>query len=204
MMKTAKSDKKGLSRRQQKRGAEARRRLLGWILAGVVVVGLLVYAVFLVQGSVAASLDNISGLQTYTGLTYQHTSAPVHYLQNPPVGGDHNPVWLNCGIYDQAVPNENAVHSLEHGAVWVTYQPNLPATAVDQLRQIVRGHSFVILSPYADNLPAPVVASAWGLQLLLTGADDSRLPRFIKKYEQGPQTREPGAVCSGGMGNPLP
>jgi len=196
---TTKTYKSGVSRRKEKRAQQSRRRIWGWVIAGVIVLVLAGYGVALVQASQA----NIPGIQTYSGLTNQHTTAPVHYAQNPPVGGDHNPVWLNCGIYDQPVPNENAVHSLEHGTVWITYQPALPSADVDKLRQLVRGRTFVILSPY-DGLPAPVVASAWGLQLYLTGADDARLPRFLNKYVQGPQTPELGALCSGGMGNPLP
>jgi hypothetical protein len=199
MTKTIKAYKTGVSRRKEKRAAQSRRRLWGWVAAGVVVLLLAGYGVALVQASQAS----IPGVQTYDGLTAQHTTAPVQYPQNPPVGGDHNPVWLNCGIYDQPVPNENAVHSLEHGAVWITYQPTLPSTGVEQLRQLVRGRTFVVLSPY-NNLPAPVVASAWGVQLQLTGADDARLPRFLKKYVQGPQTPEIGAPCTGGFGNPLP
>jgi hypothetical protein len=199
MTKTTKVHKTDVSRRKEKKVAQSRRRLLGWVAAGVIVLVLAGYGVALVQAQQA----NIPGVQTYSGLSRLHTTGPVQYPPNPPVGGDHNPVWLNCGIYDQPVPNENAVHSLEHGAVWITYQPNLPSSAVEQLRQLVRGQQFVILSPY-DNLPAPVVASAWGVQLLLTGADDARLPRFLKKYVQGPQTPELGALCTGGLGNPLP
>jgi hypothetical protein len=199
MSNSSRTHKAGLSRRQEKRAVKSRRRLWGWVAAGVIVVVLAGFGVAMVQASQAT----ISGVQTFTGITYNHTTSPVQYAQNPPVGGDHNPVWLNCGIYDQPVPNENAVHSLEHGAVWITYLPSLPASAVEQLRQQVRGRQFVILSPY-ENLPAPVVASAWGVQLKLTGADDPRLPRFLNKYVQGPQTREAGAVCSGGLGNPLP
>ena len=100
------------------------------------------------------------------------------------------------------MPSENAVHSLEHGAVWVTYQPDLPQAEVDKLQQLVRGHSHLLLSPYPD-LPQPVVASGWGVQLQLSGVDDPRLARFLKKYEQGPQTPERGAECSGGTGNPI-
>lgn len=145
---------------------------------------------------------DIAGIQYFSGLTAEHTTGSVTYAQNPPVGGDHSSTLLNCGIYDQTVANENAVHSLEHGAVWVTYQPDLPRAAVDKLRQMVRGHSHLLLSPY-PNLPAPVIASAWGMQLQLPGADDPRLARFLKKYEQGPQTPERGAECWGGTGNPI-
>ncbi len=199
MTKAVRTHGSAVSRRKEKRASQSRRRIWGWVAAGAVVLVLVVYGVFLVQATQA----NIPGVQTYSGLSFNHKDGTVQYAQNPPVGGDHAGVWLNCGIYDQPVPNENAVHSLEHGAVWVTYQPTLPAADVDKLRQLVRGQQYVILSPY-NNLPAPVVASGWGVQLQLTGADDARLSRFLKKYVQGPQTREPGGECTGGAGNPLP
>ncbi|HEX9370373.1 MAG TPA: DUF3105 domain-containing protein, partial [Roseiflexaceae bacterium] len=137
-----------------------------------------------------------------TGLARDHVNGPVTYQQIPPVGGAHNAAWMNCGVYDQPIPNESAVHSLEHGAVWITYQPNLSAADVAQLHSLVRGHSFVLLSPY-PNLPASVVASAWGVQLRASGAADPRLAQFVKTYEQGPQTPEPGASCTGGRGVPI-
>lgn len=144
----------------------------------------------------------IPGVQHFESLSVLHVEGRVTYPQVPPVGGEHNPVWLNCGIYDQPVRNENAVHSLEHGAVWITYDPSLPAADVEALRALTRGSTHRILSPYI-GLPSPVVASAWGYQLQLDNANDPRLPQFIGQFEQGPTTPEPGATCSGGVGNPL-
>jgi hypothetical protein len=169
------------------------------IAAGLIVVALGLGAAWLFYHQSAATTD---GIVTFSGLARDHVNGPITYPQVPPVGGPHNPVWLNCGIYDQPAPNENAVHSLEHGAVWITYQPDLPAADVAQLRSLVRGHTYVILSPY-PGLPARVIASAWGVQLRATGADDPRLAQFIKTYEQGPQTPEPGAPCNGGRGVPI-
>ncbi len=125
----------------------------------------------------------------------------VNYPQVPPVGGDHYPIWLNCGIYTAPVTNENAVHSMEHGAVWITYQPSLSSSAVQTLQNLLHGHTYVILSPY-PGLPDPVVISAWGVQLKVNSANDPRLAQFIAKYEQGPQTPELGSPCSGGTGTP--
>jgi hypothetical protein len=142
-------------------------------------------------------------VQTYdVGPAGQHTGADVNYEQNPPVGGPHNPVWQNCGYYDQPVRDENAVHSLEHGAVWITYSPDLPQDQVEHLRDIAENETFVLVSP-RDGLPSPVVASAWGKQLRLDNAEDPNLERFIGAYEQGPQTPEKGAVCTGGIGQPV-
>jgi hypothetical protein len=142
-------------------------------------------------------------VQTYdVGPAGQHTGADVNYEQNPPVGGPHNPIWQNCGYYDQPVRDENAVHSLEHGAVWITYSPDLPQDQVEHLRDIAENETFVLVSP-RDGLPSPVVASAWGKQLRLDNAEDPNLERFIGAYEQGPQTPEKGAVCTGGIGQPI-
>jgi hypothetical protein len=44
------------------------------------------------------------------------------------------------------------------------------------------------------------MASAWGKQVALDGADDPNLESFIKAYRLGPQNPEPGAVCTGGTG----
>lgn len=171
-----------------------------WAAVGALLAVLLL-AYLLWQGQ-ASSSALVSGLQTFPAQERGHTEAPVTYAQTPPVGGIHNPAWQNCGIYDAPIADENGVHSLEHGAVWITYQPELDATAVAQLRDLVRGRPFALLSPY-PGLPAPVVASAWGLQLEVDDAGDARLTRFLDTYAQGPQTPEPGAVCYGGVGRPV-
>ncbi len=141
-------------------------------------------------------------VQTYdVGPAGQHTQADVDYEQNPPAGGEHNDVWQNCGYYAEPVRDENAVHSLEHGAVWITYSPDLSEDEVERLRDIAESQSYILVSPY-EGLPSPIVASAWGKQLSLESAEDPDLERFIGAYRQGPQTPEPGAVCTGGIGQP--
>jgi uncharacterized protein DUF3105 len=93
------------------------------------------------------------------------------------------------------------VHTLEDGAVWIAYSPNLPQEERDRVREIVSGQDCVLASPFPD-LEAPVVASSWGRQLKLEGADDPDLERFVRAYKQGPDTPEPGAACTGGIGAP--
>ena len=141
-------------------------------------------------------------VQTYdVGPAGQHTQADVDYEQSPPAGGEHNDVWQNCGYYAEPVRDENAVHSLEHGAVWITYSPDLSEDEVERLRDIAESQTYILVSPY-EGLPSPVVASAWSKQLSLESAEDPDLERFIGAYRQGPQTPEPGAVCTGGIGQP--
>ncbi|WP_341252962.1 DUF3105 domain-containing protein [Euzebya pacifica] len=129
-----------------------------------------------------------------------HVEGEVDYETAPAAGGPHASVWQNCGNYDEPVDEENAVHSLEHGAVWLAYDPDLPEGEVERLRDRAGGH--VLVSPYEEPLDAPIVATAWGKQLAVETADDPAIETFIRAFEQGPQTPEPGAVCTRGIGEP--
>lgn len=144
----------------------------------------------------------IEGLQSFPGLSVSHANEPVNYEMTPPAGGEHAGVWQNCGVYRQPVRSEQTVHSLEHGVVWITYRPNLPAAQIAQLEQITSERDFVLLSPF-PGLPGPVYASAWGYQVALDDAFDPRLEQFIAQFEVGPTAPEPGAPCTGGDGDPL-
>jgi hypothetical protein len=145
----------------------------------------------------------LANAKTYTGLTQTHVDGPIRYRQTPPVGGDHNPIWQDCGAYGQAVNAPNGVHAMEHGAVWITYRPSLPKAQVKVLTGLVPANPYLLVSPwYDDALPAPVVLTAWGVQLGVQTATDPAVKAFVGRFEQGPQTPEPGATCSGGIGTP--
>lgn len=171
----------------------------GIVLALLLIIGFATYRTIEDRNALSRPIE---GIQQFPGLERGHVQGAVQYPQTPPTGGQHNAQWQNCGIYDQPVANENAVHSLEHGAVWITYQPELDAASVQTLRGLATGREYTLLSPF-PGLPSPIVASAWGLQLQLTDVNDARLALFIRKYQQGPQTPEPGAVCTSGVGQPV-
>ncbi|WP_211883038.1 DUF3105 domain-containing protein [Pseudarthrobacter albicanus] len=173
--------------------------ITAWTVGIALAAGLVVFAVIsTLPKSPPAAID---GVQTFPGLSSNHVTGPVKYAQSPPVGGDHSAVPLNCAVYSEPVPNENAVHSLEHGAVWVTYDPQtVSGTQLDTLRKEIPS-TYAILSPYS-GLPAPVVASAWGVQLKAAGADDPRVKDFIAKYRSAKTAPEPGAPCTGGLDGP--
>lgn len=147
-------------------------------------------------------------------LAHDHVTGPVRYSLTPPVGGPHNATWMNCGIYDKPVPSERAVHNLEHGAIWITYQPSLPQSEVNQLRAFAEKQTMVTppggtpsrymdLTPY-PGLPSPIVVSSWGFQLKVTSSADPRLQQFVNKFRTSPTyTPEYGAPCTGGLGTPL-
>jgi len=142
----------------------------------------------------------LKAVQTFDYVGAQHTTDPVSYAQTPPAGGPHDPVWQDCGVYTQPLRNENAVHSLEHGTVWVTYRPDLPTADVAKLQSALDAvkDDKTILSPY-PGLPAPAVITVWNAQLDLKGADDPRLATFISVYGDGHTAPEAAvASCAGG------
>jgi len=140
-------------------------------------------------------------------LTHEHVTGPVTYAVVPPVGGPHSDVWMNAGVYTEPIPPERALHNLEHGAVWITYRPGLPAAQVKALTAFVgkqtlidesaataiagQSNRFVDLSPWSDaKLPAPIVISAWGYQLYVDTPTDPRLQQFVDTFRHS-QTYSP-------------
>ena len=192
-----KATKYGRTRRKSESDTSWRKIAIGTVIAlFVIALGILLYLNL-------QEPEALSGLARAVGLERAHDEDVVYADEGlPPMGGVHSGIWQNCGIYDEPVDSKNAVHSLEHGAVWVTYQPDLPNDDVETLRDVVSGEPFVLLSPY-EELKSPVVLTAWGIQLEVDSADDDRIATFIERYERGPQTPEPGAICHDGTGTPI-
>jgi Protein of unknown function (DUF3105) len=206
---TASAAKKPLSpearRAQSKKIVSKRQTPWGLIITTIVIValaaGVIGYAVNKSGKKSAASsttaADKIPGIQHYANLTRNHVSGVVKYAQSPPVGGDHSPVWAPCNgiVYPAQIANENAVHPLEHGAIWITYKPGLDAADLDVLTKLVSGQQYIFMTPYA-GLKTNVSLQAWGYQLFVDSASDARVTQFITDLKLN-QTNTPelGAAC---------
>ncbi|MET7602641.1 DUF3105 domain-containing protein [Streptomyces avermitilis] len=201
--------------RRAERSRERRNRILTIAASVVVVAGLVVGGVVLVKSqsddkdtsasdSKSASghfVTGTDGVKTWKGkLGRTHVSKTVTYPMEPPVGGDHNQVWMNCNgdVYTKAVNNMNAVHSLEHGAVWVTYNSKASDADVKALAAKVKKTPYTLMSP-VDDQKAPIMLSAWGKQRTVKSASDPDVDKFFAEFVQGKQTPEPGAACTNGL-----
>lgn len=187
---------------QARKARRKKTAVIAGAVAAVALVGSLV-TVALVQDPPTPRAEDIrvEGVQEFSNLENAHVATPVTYDQTPPVGGNHSGAWLNCGEYSEPVPNENAVHALEHGAVWVTYDP--AAISGEQV-QVLRDQlpdTYTLLSPLAGTA-SPVMMSAWGAQVGIETVDDPRLESFASKYLRSPKAPEPGAPCTGGIDAP--
>jgi hypothetical protein len=189
---------------QAKKRRTKRIGIITAIVAGVAIVAFLVTALVITTPrnasySAGGSGAEIEGVETFTN-TNNHVQTAVQYPQTPPAGGDHDPAWLNCGVYTEMQPNENAVHSLEHGAIWVTYDPSISAEELDLLKTKLPS-TYVILSPF-EGLPSPIVLSGWDVQLQVDEASDERIGEFFEEYWKSNDVPEPNALCSGAVDGP--
>ncbi|SDP11250.1 Protein of unknown function [Microbacterium testaceum StLB037] len=194
----------------QKQVAKRKRgKLVWWVVgstAAVAVIGLVI-ASFAFAPAPPTSYQagnstgrEISGVETFQNRS-DHVQGAVTYEQNPPAGGPHNPIWLNCGVYTQPQQNENAVHSMEHGAVWITYDPaRVDQAGIDALKAVMPS-SYALLSPYPD-MDTPIAVSAWNHQLKLDDPNDPRITEFFTEYWRSQNAPEPNAACSGAIDGP--
>ncbi len=139
--------------------------------------------------------DDAGVVRSFEIASRRHVQGRVEYEHTPPVGGDHSSEWQRCGFYSDPIIPERGVHSMEHGAVWITYHPGLRGDDVSRLRRLTRGQDHVLVSRWSDDLPAPLVASAWGRQVSLRTPDDTELRQFIRDFAGGPQAPEQGVSC---------
>jgi hypothetical protein len=189
---------------ESKKSNARRNRLITVVIAGisvVAVVSLVGIAGIVTKGPGASSVTAIRGVQVFKGLTANHVTSTVAYKPITPVGGNHSATVLNCGVYTDPVPNEPAVHSLEHSAVWITYDPKIITGAQLKTLQSEMPKTYVILSPFTE-LPSPIIASAWGAQLKVDQVGDPRIAEFLAKYRESKSAPEPSAPCTGGIDGP--
>jgi hypothetical protein len=152
--------------------------------------------------SLKSAPEGIEGVVVVPVAGASHVNGKVVYPSSPPAGGNHNPVWQNCGFYTVPVTNELAVHSLEHGAVWITYSESVDQAVKADLAAKAKASPYVLVSLYADN-PTPIVVTAWARQLRLSTYDGALVAKFIDVYAvDGPTVPEKGATCRGAIGIP--
>jgi hypothetical protein len=198
--------------RRAEQARERRSRIITITVSAVVVAGLVAFGAVILnkesdqkEQAQAAAKAPVKGEKSWDveKLGRNHVTEPVTYPMKPPVGGDHDQVWMNCdrNVYKDAIPDMNAVHSLEHGAVWVTYNDKASDADIKALSDKVGKTSYTLMSPYKDQA-GTIMLSAWGKQLTVEKASDPRVDQFLTKYVQGAQTPEPGAACTGGTDAP--
>ncbi len=170
-------------------------------IAQILGVGLVVGLVAIVAFSQPELRGVPDGTQAVAIASSEHVSGTVYGPNEVPAGGPMDSIWQNCGFYDGPVRTENVVHSLEHGAVWVTYGAGVPSEDVDALRRFVSRSEKVVVSAVPLQ-GAPIIASAWGRQIEIDDPSDTRLEQFVNEFTGADTAPERGGRCNGGVGQP--
>ena len=106
----------------------------------------------------------------------------------PPASGPHWPVWAQCGVYDEELPDELIVHNLEHANVVISH--NLKdGEEIRKLREVAAGlldfRRWEVVRPYSKIEQGRVAMSAWGVIDEFGGVDAERIRRFFQAYAGG-------------------
>lgn len=112
------------------------------------------------------------------------------YNSNPPTSGPHWSTPQTCDFYTEEVPDEAVVHSLEHGAIWVTYKDKSLEGSMKSLFE--KESAKVLISPRSANDSLVAVAS-WGRLLKLDEFDEDQIIDFIGSNRNN--SPEPLAPC---------
>jgi hypothetical protein len=191
----------------------SRKRGVPWLMIGAVAVvlalGVTIGVVVLSTVSYSPSASNqdpslqIDGVYAdppkYKSALHVQSTQRVDYDRYPPVGGPHDGYWAACNgvVYPVAMRDENMVHTLEHGAIWIAYNPDtIAAGDLDILRGLVVGQQFMVMSPYPTLTSHPISLQAWGHQLQVDSASDARVQQFITALRRNQYVYpEIGATC---------
>src|SRR3954451_13375856 len=138
-------------------------------------------------------------IQSYAGGQHVAPNVRIAYTHSPPMGGAHDYSWAACNgvVYPNPVRSENLVHSMEHGAVWIAYNPDqVTGDALKTLAAKVQNQPYTLMSPY-PGLDQPISLQSWGHQLKLSDPNDPRIDEFIQSLRSNQyQYPEPGASCA--------
>lgn len=157
----------------------------------IVVVGALV--VFLTARSLPPELVDVVRSEN-EGRRHLAAGEPVpEYGSDPATSGDHSASPAPCGVYREEVLDVNRVHSLEHGAIGIQYDPDLPDEERNSLEAFARQRGTHVVVAPEEGLEAPVVLTAWTRMLSLDGANLDTIEVFYDQFaRKGP---EAGVAC---------
>jgi len=137
-------------------------------------------------------------------ISANHVDPPVSFATSPSTGGDHYPFWQNCGYYNVEVPEGAATHTMEHGAVWITYNSDLASDEdLVALEALSVSNDRLLITPFDHD--DTVVLSAWGVQqrdvpAASTPEGSAAIDEFVAAWVDNPELGEAGVRCDGAAG----
>ena len=133
----------------------------------------------------------------------QHTGAEVQYETVPPVSGEHRSNAAPCGVHGQQFEDELMVHTLEHGAVGLAYDPTLDPEDIKALEEIVGEYDSHVFSVPYEGMETSISLLAWGHMIRLDELDEEVVTGFIEEFRRGGDAPEANQACPNDQDQPF-
>ncbi|MFQ5795188.1 MAG: DUF3105 domain-containing protein, partial [Candidatus Bipolaricaulia bacterium] len=152
-----------------------------WFIAGGVGLALVLIAVGAFVGLKQNPTNQISALAgeavPILGANHVPEGTRITYNSNPPTSGAHWPQPAQWDVYSFPLPDEQLVHNLEHGGIWISYK-DIDRETKSKLEAIARKYpQGVILTPRPEN-DRNIALASWGRLDKFDSFDEERIERF--------------------------
>lgn len=159
---------------------------------GLVTVLIVVGGIFLLTKQNERLNKPLLGQEIQVSAGHVPAGTQLTFNSNPPAGGQHyGDGTAHVGLYDtKNVPADGyLVHSLEHGAVILWYNPKMLSQGeVEQLKNIFNQTSGKTIMAPRDSVDVPVALSSWGRVLKLKSIDEKQIKAFFDtNINRGPE-----------------
>lgn len=158
--------------------------VIATIISTIIVVGAVVY-----YASQPPKNDLVGQSYEDQGATHiaQNELHP-DYNSNPPSSGWHYTEPAAWGFYDRELSDEQVVHNLEHGGVWLAYQANIDQSTQETIKLLVARFSSKVIATQRSKNDTPIALVSWGRVLKMETFDKDAALDFIRRNKNhGPE-----------------
>ena len=171
-------------KRQERRKAQARelrkkqiKRAVPWILLILGIIVLISWFSAMVKKERKEMMGEAVPIMGRNHIRVGDEHEP--YNSNPPTSGPHAEAKL-WGFNDGEIPDENAIHNLEHGGIWISYK-DLSEDEVEKLRKIARANSQSVIVSKREANDSRIAVASWGRLMKLDTVDEVKINKFIRQ-----------------------
>lgn len=177
----------------------ARVPILVWFLLPTLVI-VSVGIIFISKSNIGKAEDtskpvpvskNVPGTQEFAIVGREHIESGTpggNYNSDPPTSGPHWNGPANKGVYDKEFPDEQLIHNLEHGYIWISYKPGVGDDVINKLKAIVEKNDWKIVMEPREKDDAKIILAAWGRLLKMDDLNENTVRDFINTYRnRGPE-----------------
>ena len=135
--------------------------------------------------------QEVEGTQVFDIVSRTHIAQGTPgsgYNSNPPSSGPHWPGPAKNGFYETALADQQLIHNLEHGYIWIAYKPDVGDEVKNKLKEIAQKEDWKVVVVPREANDTKIALVAWGRVLKMEDPDYEKIEDFIRTYRnRGPE-----------------